>query len=62
MSKTVGYNDDDNARRGVQIHVPEKYRVRLGDAQSMLGREVDVDLPKEDTVLLKQPDLTLRPG
>ena len=57
VSKAVGYNNHDNARRAVRAHVPGKYRMRLGDSQIMLEREVDVDFPKEDTVLLKEPDL-----
>ena len=57
VSKAVGYNDDDNARRSVPTHVPGKYRMRLGDAQNILRREVDIDLPKEDMVLLKEPGL-----
>ena len=44
MSKAVGYNDDDNARRAVRTHVPGKYRMRLGDAQNVSRREVDIDL------------------
>ena len=39
VSKAVGCNDDDSNRRAVQIHVPGKYRMHLGDAQSMLERE-----------------------
>ena len=57
VSKAVGYNNDDNARRSVQTHVPGKYRMRLGDAQNILRREVDIDLPKKDTVLLKESGL-----
>ena len=57
VSKAVGYNDDDNARTAVRTHVPGKYRIRLGDAQNMLRREVDIDLPKGDTALLKEPSL-----
>ena len=56
VSKAVGYNDDDNARREVRTHVPGKHRMRLGDAQNILRTEVDIDLlPREDTVLLKEP-------
>ena len=58
VSKAVGYNDNDNARRAVQTHVPGKHRMHLGDTHKILRREVDIDLPKEDTVLLKKkPDL-----
>ena len=57
VSKAVSYNDDDNARRTVRMHVLGKYRMPLGDAQNILRREIDVGLPKEDTVLLKEPNL-----
>ena len=40
-----------------RTHVPGKYRTRLGDAQNISRREVDIDLHKEDTVLLKEPGL-----
>ena len=58
VSKGVGYNDDDNARRAVLTHVPGKYRMRLWDAKNILGTEVDIDLHiREDIVLLKEPCL-----
>ena len=41
VSKAIGYDDDDKARRAVQAHVPGKYRMRLGDAQNISGRKVD---------------------
>ena len=57
LSKAVSYNDDDNARRVVRTLVLGKYRMRLGDVQNILWKEVDVDLSKEDTVLFKEPGL-----
>ena len=54
VSKAIGYNDDGNARRAVQMHVPGKYRMHLGDAKKILGTEVHIDLHiREDKVLLK---------
>ena len=53
VSKAVGYNDGDNARKAVRTHVPGKYRMRLGDAK----KEVNIDLLREDVVLLKEPGL-----
>ena len=41
VSKAIGYDDDDKARRAVQTHVPGKYRMRLEDAQNISGRKVD---------------------
>ena len=55
--KAVGYDNDGNARRAVRTHVPGKYRMRLGHAKNILRREVNIDLPKEDTVLMKEPGL-----
>ena len=57
VSKTVGYNDDNNARRAIWTHVLGKYRMRLGEAQKILRTEVDIDLLREDIVLLKEPGL-----
>ena len=55
VSEAVGYNDDENARRAVQLHVTGKYRMCLRDAKKISRIEVDIDLPKEDMVLLKEP-------
>ena len=57
VSKAVSYDDDDNARTVVRTHVLGKYRMRLGDVQNILRKEVDVDLSKEDRVLFKEPGL-----
>ena len=54
-SKAVGYNDADNARKAIQTHVPETYRMRLGDIKNILKGKVNIDLPQEDRVLLKEP-------
>ena len=50
--KAVGYNDDDNARRAVRSHVPEKYGMRLEDVKNVLRPEVNIDM-----VLFKEPGL-----
>ena len=57
VSKAVGYNDDDNARRAVQTHVPRKYRMRLGEAVIDM-KEADIRLHR-DTVLLTGNGLKL---
>ena len=57
VSKAVGYNDDENARRAARTHVPGKYKMCVGDAKKISRIEVDTDLPKEDMVLLKEPGL-----
>ena len=57
VAKAVGYNDDDNAKRAVRTHVPEKYSMHLGDAKNVLKEEVIIDLLHPDTILLKEPGL-----
>ena len=57
LSKAVCYHDDDNVRRAIQTHVPGKYRMRFGETQNILKKEVDIDFPKEDIVLLKEGGL-----
>ena len=58
VSRAVGYNDDDKARRAVQTHIPGRYRMRLEDAQNILRAEVDIDFRlRQDIVLLKEPSL-----
>ena len=57
VSKAVGYNDDDNARRAVRTLVPGRYRMHLGDAKNVLRGEVSIDLLHPDTILLKEPGL-----
>ena len=34
---------------------PREVQDAPGDAENILRREVDIDLPKEETVLLKEP-------
>ena len=57
VSKAAGYNDDDNARRAVRTHVQGKYRMRLGDAQNIMRKEVNIDFHNKDIVLLKEQGL-----
>ena len=44
VSKTIGYTDGNNGRKEMQRHVPEKYKVRLGD--------VEIDTTQANMVLL----------
>ena len=48
--RAVGYKDDDNGRRAVRRHVPERYRVRFGDVEEDLRGEVRSDLPQDDQI------------
>ena len=59
MSRAVGYNDDDNARRAVRMYIPGKYRMRLGDAQYVLRTEVDIDILREDSFIERTRPLLL---
>ena len=59
VSKAIGYNKDDNAKSAVQTHVPGKYRMHLGDAQHIFRKEVDVDLPQEDSFIKRTRPLLL---
>ena len=42
VSRAIGYTDDNNGRRAIQRHVPEKYKIRLGDV------EIDTNQPNID--------------
>ena len=55
--KAVGYDDDNNGKRAVRTHVPDEYKMRVKDALTELGKQVDIDLLHPDTVLLKEPGL-----
>ena len=57
VSRAVSNNDDGSTRMVVRTHVPEKYKTCLGDAQNILRTEVNIDLLKEEIVLLKEPGL-----
>lgn len=48
--RVVGFTDDNNGRRSIKRHVPEKYRMRLGDLKSRF---------KPNTVLIKESGLRL---
>ena len=50
-SRAIGYTDDNNRRRAMQWHFPEKYKIRLGD--------VEIDTTQSNMVLLTGHDLKL---
>ena len=37
VSKEIGYADDNNGRRAIKRHVPQKYMMRFGETRS-IGR------------------------
>ena len=51
VSRAIGYTDDNNGRRAIQRHVPEKYKIRLGD--------VEIDTNQPNMVLLTGHGLKL---
>ena len=51
VSRVIGYTDGNNGRRAIQRHVPEKYKIRLGD--------VEIDTTQPNMVLLARHGLKL---
>ena len=52
--RAVGYKDDDNGRKVVRRHVPERYRMRYGDVKDAINQVVHLHRLHDDTVLLKE--------
>ena len=55
--RAVGYSDDDNGRKAIQRHVPERYRMRYKDVKSELNYPVQSHLPQDDQILLTEAGL-----
>ena len=57
-SRAIGYADDNNGRRAIKKHVPQKYMMRFEDVKDIVERRhVLADVPQDDTILLKEPGL-----
>ena len=56
-SRAIGYVDDNNGRRAIKRHVPQKYVMWLEDVKSIVKRHVRSDVPQNDAILLKEPGL-----
>ena len=56
VSRAIGYVDDDNGRRAVKRHVPQKYMMRFEDVKDTVKRHVRSDVPQDDAILLKESD------
>ena len=57
VSRTIGYTDDNNSRRAIKRHVPQKYMMRFEDVKDTVERHVQSDMPQNDAVLLKEPGI-----
>ena len=57
VSRAIGYVDDNNGRTGIKRHVPQKYTVRFKDVKDIVKRHVQLDVPQDDAMQLKEPGL-----
>ena len=57
VSRVIGYVDDNNRRRAIKRHVPQKYTMQIEDVKDIVERHVRSDVPQDNAILLKEPDL-----
>ena len=57
VSRAIGYADDNNSRRAIKRHVPQKYMMWFEDVKDVVERHVHPDVPQDDAILLKEPGL-----
>ena len=58
VSRAIGYVDDNNSRRAIKRHVPQKYMMWFEDVKDIVERRhVRLDVPQHDAILLKEPGL-----
>ena len=57
VSRAIGYADDNNGRKAIKRHVPQKYMMRFEDVKDTVERQVQSDVPQDDAILLKEPDI-----
>ena len=57
VSRTIGYTDDNNSRRAIKRHVPQKYMMRFEDVKDTVEKHVQSDMPQNDAILLKEPGI-----
>ena len=57
VSRASGYVDDNNGRRAIKRHVPQKYTMQFEDVKDIVERHVQADVPQYDAILLKEPGL-----
>ena len=54
VSRAIGYVDDNNGRRAIKRHVPQKYMIWLEDVKGIVKRQVWSDELQDDAILLKE--------
>ena len=57
VSRAIGYVDDNNGRRSIKGHVPQKYMMRFEDIKDTVESHVQSDVPQDDAILLKEPGI-----
>ena len=57
VSRAIGYVDDNNGRRAIKRHVPQKYTMWFENDKDIVERHLRSDLPQDDAILLKEPGL-----
>ena len=57
VSRAIVYVDENNGRRAIKKHVPQKSIMRFEDVKDIMKRHVRADVPQDDAILLKEPGL-----
>ena len=57
VSRAIGYVDDNNCRRAIKRHLPQKYTMRFENVKDIVKRHVRPDVPQNDSISLKEPGL-----
>ena len=57
VSRATGYSDDNNGRRAIKRHVPQKYMMRFEDVKDTVERHVQSDVSQDDAFLFKEPGI-----
>ena len=51
VSRAIEYADDNNGRRAIKRHVPQKYMTRIEDVKDIVERRhVCPDVPQDDEI------------
>ena len=53
VSRAIGYVNENNGRRAIKRHVPQKYSIWFEDIKDIVKRHVRSDVPQDDAILLK---------
>ena len=52
VSRAIEYVDDNNGRRVIKRHVPQKYMMWFEDVIDIVKRHLRTDVPQDDAILL----------